>query len=110
MKFRDLCPELLIVEDETTYRYADVAIADAQGVWFLCPKCFLENGSQAEGVHSVLCWTPGVPPSLSPGPGRWEILGTGIDDLTLRASSSSVQITSGCMAHFFVTDGDVRMC
>lgn len=33
--------------------------------------------------------------------------GSGYSDLTLRAGSSSVMLTAGCFAHFFVTDGNI---
>jgi len=80
-----------------------VSFKDAQGVMFDCPKC---------GAHSVVCWSRsrGVPDDVSPGPGRWLMVGTSIDDLTLNAdppsSARSVQLKSGCMWHGFVTNGD----
>lgn len=78
------------------------AIADAQGVMFDCPKC---------GAHSVLCWSRsrGVPDDVQPGPGRWRLVGTSLDDLTLDAEpgkSRSVRLTGACGWHGFVTDGE----
>jgi hypothetical protein len=84
-------------------------IAEAQGVRFLCPKCFASHGG-AVGTHSVICWAPSVPQTVTPTGGRWELLGAGLGDLTLRAGSSSVLLTSGCHAHFFIEAGAVRMC
>jgi hypothetical protein len=58
----------------------------------------------------VLCWRPRVPQTWPPVPGRWEMLGTGLADLTLVASSSSVLLTEGCRAHFYVQGGQIVMC
>jgi hypothetical protein len=44
---------------------------------------------------------------MSPTPGRWDFQGTGLQDLTLVAGSSSVLLTGGCRAHFFVRDGEI---
>ena len=78
---------------------------------FLCPKCYVANAG-AVGTHSVICWAPQVPQTIDPKPGRWELVGTSLDDLTLRAESSSVLLTTegGCQAHFFVENGVIRMC
>ena len=85
-------------------------IADAVGVQFLCPLCYVENGGPV-GTHAVMCWSPDVPLTVKPGPGRWEIHGTGFVDLTLRnpARSDSIALTDegGCKAHFFVRDGRI---
>ena len=85
------------------------ALADADGVWFLCPKCFTKHSS-AVGTHAVICWFVGkVPDDLDPKPGRWTPTGTGLSDLTFVASagrSHSVLLTSGCGWHGFVTNGD----
>jgi hypothetical protein len=83
--------------------------ANANGIIFVCPKCFAENGNKRPGVHSVICWAPGVPQEVFPNPGRWELVGTSFEDLTLRAGSSSILLTGpGCQAHFFITDGEIR--
>jgi len=87
------------------YVYVD-ALADADGIMFLCPKCFAANGGPV-GTHSVICWRPRVPANVSPGPGRWEFHGTGYGDLSLVAGSSSVLLTDGCRWHGFVTGGEV---
>ena len=91
-----------------TWAYAETLQA-AEGVWFLCPKCFLANGKQRPGVHGVVCWSPKVPKTFVPGPGRWKLVGTDIHDLSLVASSSSVHLTSedGCRAHFYVHKGEI---
>ena len=84
-------------------------LAEADGVWFLCPKCFAQNGGPV-GTHAVICWFVGkVPDDTDPKPGRWTPTGAGLHDLTFVPSagrSHSVLLTSGCAAHFFVANGD----
>lgn len=109
MKLTDLEPQFLVNEGNT-HRYVDT-IAEAQGVMFLCPVCWKTNSGPV-GTHMIVCWSSsrGVAPDVLPGPGRWTLEGTGYADLTLGCEpgkSRSVLITSGCMAHFFVTGGEV---
>ena len=82
------------------------SLAEADGIQFLCPKCFAKNGGP-RGTHQVLCWRPRVPAGVQPGPGRWEVVGTSFDDYSLVAGSSSVALQGGCAAHFFVTNGQI---
>ncbi len=84
------------------------AVAEADGISFLCPWCFECAGRTAVGVHGITCWTPKVPGDVAPGPGRWALDGTSYDDLSLVAGSSSVKIEGGCNAHFFVERGAIR--
>lgn len=87
--------------------YAQVEkIEEADGVEFLCPKCWIENKGRV-GTHMVLCWRPRVPQTVNPKPGRWEFQGTGLHDLTLVAGSSSILLTSGCKWHGFIRGGIV---
>lgn len=108
MRLADLEPEFLkrVTEDRSTL---DVTIAEADGIVFVCPKCFAANGNQRPGVHSIICWRPRVPADVTPGPGRWEFIGTCLDDLSLVAGSSSVLLMGGCNAHFFVRNGAIEM-
>jgi hypothetical protein len=105
MRLIDLQPEFWRRTDDTHFERVS-SIADADGLWFLCPKCFRQNNGSV-GTHGVLCWKPTVPQTISPGPGRWNMEGTGFDDLSLVAGSSSVLLTSGCRWHGFVRQGDV---
>ena len=78
--------------------------ADAQGLWFLCPKCFTGNNGPV-GTHGVLVWFEGrgVPPEATPGPGRWLITGTSLETLVL---TPSIHLKGeGCGWHGFITDG-----
>lgn len=108
MKLRELEGQFVkITIPNREHRYVDT-IAEADGVQFQCPKCWTTNGGPI-GTHYVLCWRPRVPQSEPPTPGRWEMQGTGLDDLTLVAGSSSVAIVGGCAAHFFVRNGAIEM-
>lgn len=95
--------------DAKTFRYVD-SIADAQGVWFLCPKCYAANAGRI-GTHAVICWNRTVPDDMDPKPGRWALHGTGLHDLTLNSdppgSARSVLLKGGCAWHGFITDGEV---
>lgn len=88
--------------------YVDVeTIAEADGIRFLCPKCFTTNGGP-RGTHSVICWRPRVAAHITPGPGRWEFEGSGLADLTLVAGSSSILLHGGCNAHFWIRAGEIQ--
>lgn len=82
-------------------------LAEADGVMYLCPKCYAANKGRA-GTHMVLNWFEGkVPDERDPKPGRWNPVGTSLDDLTFvpGKKSQSVLLTSGCAWHGFVTNG-----
>lgn len=104
---------------EGNYEHVD-RLGLAQGVRFLCPKCFLEKGRSKYGVHSVICWfaNRNVPLTLEPR-GRWNASGKpierpdgriiyteSIDDLTfIGPGSFSVLLSSGCKWHGYVKNG-----
>lgn len=97
------------VERRLVNLYAQASsLAEAHGLWFLCPKCFAEKDGP-RGVHSVLCWFVGkVPDEVDPKPGRWMPSGTGIDDLTFVGPSAASVFLSGpegCGWHGYVKDG-----
>ncbi len=96
-----------IVEPGKRWQEVDT-LAEAQGVMFLCPKCWRSNGGPV-GTHAVVCWflDRGVADSETPGPGRWRGLGTSLEDLTLEAGSSSILLTGGCQWHGFIRNGEV---
>jgi hypothetical protein len=101
------------LRDRVSHRYVN-SIAEAQGVMFLCPKCFAANGGRV-GTHIVICWSRsrGVPDDAQPGPGRWTLEGTGYADLTLNGDAvggggaRSVLLLGGCAWHGFITKGEV---
>lgn len=110
MKLTDLDAKFLKLESERVHAFVE-DIKDADGVRFLCPVCFINNGNTSEGTHMMECWRPHVPQSNSlSGPGRWEFVGSGLDDLTLVAGSSSILINGGCNAHFWIRNGEIIFC
>lgn len=119
MTLRQLDAEFIRFSDPAKPRGAydckGITFEQAQGVMFLCPRCFLANNG-AVGTHSILCWfrERGVPDDLDPKPGRWTPTGTGIDDLTfvpgVPPKMTSIKLDSGCCAHFFIERGVVRWC
>lgn len=82
------------------------SISEAQGVKFLCPKCWKANNGPI-GTHAVICWNPTIPQTVPPQPGRWSLVGTGLHDLSLVAASSSILLTAGCMWHGYIKNGEV---
>jgi hypothetical protein len=108
MKLTELNPQFVRreIRDSAVFQVPVDLITEAQGVRFKCPKCFIANGG-SQGVHQVVCWNPTVPAEALPGPGRWNLEGTGYHDLSLTASSSSVHLLSGCAWHGFVKNGEV---
>ena len=105
MKLTELYPQFLAREDDSQSKTVDT-LAEADGIMFLCPKCFVANGGPM-GTHVIICWKPSVPLTVAPAPGRWNMRGTGYGDLSLDAGSSSIQLTGGCRWHGFVKDGKV---
>jgi hypothetical protein len=78
-------------------------LAEADGIIFLCPLCYRKDN------HSVICWFEGkVSDDVKPGPGRWNPVGTGIDDITFvpGKKTQSVALQGGCNWHGFVINGD----
>jgi len=112
VKLRELEAEFLRYTGTGTHLRGEVPLAEADGILFLCPKCYAANGGQRPGVHSVICWFRGrVPDDALPGPGRWTPSGTGLDDLTFIPGdpprACSVLLTGGgCDWHGFVTNGE----
>jgi hypothetical protein len=106
MRLVELEPQFIKVKSEIEFTEVN-DIKDADGIMFLCPVCFKNNGNSNIGTHMIICWRPNVPQTINPKPGRWEFLGTGYDDLELRAGSSSILLTGGCNAHFFIKNGEI---
>lgn len=90
------------------FAYVDT-LAEADGISFLCPLCFTNNGGSV-GTHSVICWFEDkVPDETFPKPGRWNPVGTSLDDLSFvpgKKSHSVLLMGDGCNWHGFVTNGD----
>ena len=85
------------------------SFGDAQGLWFLCPKCWMANGNSDVKTHWCDTTFAGRGALDSQGthgkdgkPVRWNPTGTGIGDLSL---TPSVLIEGGCGWHGFITNG-----
>ncbi len=85
-------------------------LAEAQGVWMLCPLCYQNKGGPI-GVHyiDVTFADRGVPDhlgahNLEGKPTRWAVSGTGYADLT---TLPSIQLQGGaCQWHGYITNGE----
>lgn len=103
MKLVDLKPRFLRAPSERT-RETVGGIEDAHGVQFQCPKCLSTDG------HFIICWSRAAPAAMRPGPGRWILIGTSLEDLTLNAypgTTRSVALIGGCAWHGYITNGEV---
>lgn len=115
MRLTELEPQFIRLTDQIgehggRIHEAVSTLPEADGIHFLCPKCFQENKGNI-GTHGVTCWFEGhVPDDIDPGPGRWKPKGTGFKDLSFVPSnhSRSVRLLQGCKAHFNVTKGEVK--
>jgi hypothetical protein len=88
----------------------DVPFAEAQGIEFLCPKCFLSNGG-AGGTHwcNVTFSDRGVADQLGAHntagkPTRWAVSGDRFENLT---TTPSILLEGGCGWHGFITNGEI---
>lgn len=108
LKLTELDPQFLkhVLDDDGYYFLMVDALSEADGISFLCPKCYLANKGRI-GTHSIICWDPSVPENLNPKPGRWKMVGTSFQDLSLVAGSSSILLTDGCRWHGFIREGQV---
>jgi hypothetical protein len=106
MKLTDLEPQFLKVIDNKTYQMVE-DIKEADGIDILCPVCFIKNGNSAVGTHHIHCWQPHVSQEHYARPGRWKFEGTGYNDLTLVNGSSSIFLSTGCRAHFWIRNGEI---
>lgn len=106
MKLSELSPIFLKII--TPHEYEEVGVENCDGIRFLCPKCFMANKGPI-GTHAIICWKPHVPQTIPPIPGRWNFEGNLIENLTLRAGSSSILLQGErCKAHFFIKNGMIE--
>jgi hypothetical protein len=94
------------------YRIFVDALAEAQGITFICPKCFANAGHSNAGVHlcEVTFGGRGVPDVMGThnkagAPTRWQVSGRSYSDLT--TSPSILLEGEGCGWHGFITDGAI---
>jgi hypothetical protein len=110
MKIAELEPYFIVYLSDGVKETREISIERAQGLWFLCPKCFAQNSGPV-GTHAVQISfeSRGVLPSQGTHnkegkPVRWNVSGTGINDLTL---TPSILLEGGCAWHGFISNGEV---
>ena len=107
MLLKELEASFLSIKNEREFWPVDT-LQEADGVWFLCPSCYIRNQG-GRGTHGVIYWRTHVPEEIEPGPVRWSFAGTGIDDLTLHPQNTNSQLREECQLHFFVHMGRVYL-
>lgn len=113
-KLRDLDASFVKItkrsKDGHVMQYKEVGdkLKRADGIKYLCPVCFWKNGGKV-GTESCLHWfTDKVADGAYPGPGRWNPVGTSIDDVTFGPPGSySVRLTGHW--HGYIEHGTVRI-
>lgn len=112
MRLLELEPQFMRYEDrdDSHYTIPVNSLSEAQGIWFLCPKCFVQNKGNI-GTHMVDVTFAGRGALDSQGshgndgkPTRWVVSGTDFSNLTLQPS---VLLEGGCAWHGFVTQGNI---
>lgn len=104
------CPTQKVMRDVEYHIDVD-NFAEAQGVQFLCPKCFAKNGGHV-GTHLILVpfRDRGVLDNQgmhdeNGNPVRWAASGTSFKDLTI---DPSIWIKSGCQWHGCIENGETK--
>src|SRR5882672_2791179 len=89
------------------------SFAEAQGIRFLCPLCFQNNGNSDVGTHwcSITFADRGVPDdmgthNLEGKAVRWNVSGSNFEDLT---TTPSILLQGGCNWHGYITLGEVSI-
>jgi|SRR5581483_523604 len=106
MKLIDLEPRLFrladINGDSASLERVD-SLAEAQGIRFVCPKCFVSNNGPI-GTHYIICLfrDKGIPNNIMQTIARWFVSGKDFSDLTL---TPSILLPDNCMWHGFITNG-----
>jgi uncharacterized protein DUF6527 len=92
------------------YRHPVETLAEAQGIFFLCPVCFTKNKGPV-GTHLCEVTFSGREVKDEDGvhgvdgkPTRWNVTGTGFIDLS---TTPSILLIGGCGWHGYITNGEV---
>ncbi len=101
----DYGPQLLRILEPNKAHVGVEELDEAQGIAFLCLKCFKENGGPG-GTHRIILWFigRGVDDIAAPR-ARWAVRGRSIKELTL---SPSIHSIDGCGWRGWVTNGHVQ--
>jgi hypothetical protein len=122
MRLVELEPKFITYHNINGVHYMDtldefsnpITLDKAQGIHFLCPKCFAANGKSNYGVHyvEVTFKDRGVPDSegthnKSGKPVRWNVSGNDFSNLSTQPSI--LLEGEGCGWHGFITNGEVSI-
>ena len=109
MRLAELEPQFIRYESGGIIDPRNISLAEAQGLWFLCPLCFAQNHGNV-GTHAceVTFEGRGVLPEQGSHnkegkPTRWNVAGSTFADLTI---TPSIQLQGGCNWHGFITNGE----
>ena len=107
MKLTELEPQFLRYKLDGHYVPVH-ELAQADGISFLCPKCFAANGGKT-GTHVVTCWFEGKVPDDTKPCGRWTPAGTHYRNLSfvLGRNERSLQAINDCRFRPFLADGEI---
>jgi hypothetical protein len=116
MKLTDLEPQFMryVTNESGNYLHHVETVAEAQGIQFLCPVCFVKNGGNV-GTHGieVSFADRGVQDhqgshNREGKPSRWNVSGTGYTDLTTTPSILIDPAKPACDGwHGYITNGEV---
>jgi hypothetical protein len=92
------------------YKVPVTALAEAQCIFFQCPKCIHLDGPGAGHYCEVTFADRGVADdqgthNTKGQPTRWQVSGTNFDDLTTKPS---ILLEGGCNWHGYITNGDAE--
>jgi hypothetical protein len=86
------------------------SISGAEGIIFLCPKCFIEKNGKV-GVHSCEVTFKGQVAdevgthNKEGNPVRWDVSGDKMENLTI---NPSILLDGGCGWHGWIKDGQIE--
>lgn len=98
---------------DRVYHVPVEAVAEAQGIMFLCPQCFKANGGPV-GTHAVMIAFEGrgvldhEGSRGTDGPTRWQVSGDSLENLT--TTPSILLSPPGCGWHGYLTNGEATFC
>jgi len=117
VKLLELEPQFVryVKEADGEYLHHVDSLAQAQGIQFLCPSCFVRNKGPI-GTHLIEVALAGRGVSDSQGshnrrgkPSRWTAVGSGYGDLTLTPSVLTDPAKPACDGwHGYITNGATR--
>lgn len=110
LRLADLEPQFLTYIGDGRRKHVDT-LAEAQGIFFLCPVHAPQIYTGPNGGHGVEVTFAGRGVSDAEGshdfdgnPSRWQVAGTDYEDLTL-APSIDISRGGGCTWHGYITSG-----